>query len=75
MKDAKRIINELREQCGIDAERIGALIGLSGSQVRQLATGRRHRLDYEPGCRLVALHAEVMARAQATAKPAGKASR
>lgn len=60
--DPQQMIVDLRDVCGIDAESIGELIGLSGSQVRSLALGRRTRMDYEHGRRLVNLHAECMAR-------------
>lgn len=60
--DPQQMIVDLRDVCGIDAERIGELIGLSGSQVRSLACGRRTRMDYEHGRRLVDLHADCMAR-------------
>lgn len=59
--DPQQLIVDLRDKCGIDAERIGELIGLSGSHVRNLASGRRTRMDYEPSRRLVALHTERMA--------------
>jgi hypothetical protein len=58
--DPQQLIVDLRDVCGIDAECIGQLIGLSGAQVRNLAAGRRTRMDYEHGRRLVELHAECM---------------
>lgn len=60
--DPQQMIVDLRDVCGIDAERIGELIGLSGSHVRNLASGRRTGMDYEHGRRLVDLHADCMAR-------------
>jgi hypothetical protein len=58
----KYLITDLRDCCGVDCERIGELIGLSGSYVRSLASGRRERIAYEPMHKLLDLHAEMMAR-------------
>lgn len=65
--DPQQLIVDLRDKCGIDAERIGELIGVSGAQVRSLASGRRTRMDYVPGRRLVELHTDRMARGSSTA--------